>query len=992
MDRRKDQNDLRENAILGKRLPASKITPIGELTPELGNVVISGKVFWVERWFSRRGSVRLTFGVADADACVRCEVFFFDRDAAMAVSHALEECGRAAVAGEMGIGRDGEMCVQAHHIWRVPPESRQDTAEEKHIELHVHTCYSAMDALTKPKELIQRAAQWGMPAVAVTDHGGVQAFPELWRAGKEYGVKVIYGVEGYFVDDTDSSAQNAPIRHICLLAKNRQGLKNLYRIVSASHTRYYDRANRRPVMPKSLIQTHREGLLVGAACAEGELYQAILQGRPQAELERVVSFYDYLEIMPLTNSRFLVENGTVRDDEALREIDREIVALGKRLGKPVVATCDVHFLEPNEEAAEEAARRILLASGEALPTEHDLPLYFRTTEEVLAQFAYLGEKTCREVVIDGPRRIADRVEEFDLLPEEPCLPKLGNSKEELGRLVTEQLHRIYGEEPPLMVIQRVNAELNAIFRCGADGAYLAARKLVQGSLERGCPAGVLCGVGSSLVAYLSGITGIDPLPPHYVCPHCKHTEFITDSPYACGVDLPDWLCPVCGGAYRKSGFDIPMETFFGIPGEEKLPDIDLLFADEYRDRAVEQLRELFGKDRVLRAGSIGTVLCKRAHNMIKTYSDSHQMALSRMEKDRLAASLVGVKRATVCWPGGYIIIPEDVEIEDFCPVQWAGEDPGSGELATHFDFHAISASLLKLDLLEHGSVSMLHMLQNLTGVDPQTIPLDDPDTMSLFTSSDILGYADDPLLGPVGTVAVPEFGTDFVRGMLAETHPGSFSDLVRLCGFSHGTDTWRGNAQTLILDKGVSLSDTVSCREDIMLYLIRQGIEPTTAYQIMEAVRKGQVNRDGFQDGWVEEMQAHGVPDWYIESLAKISYLCHKAYAVSCAELAFRIAWFKVRHPLAFYAAYFTIRAKDLDPAVLCQGVAPVKDRLERVKSKRGTGILPIGVENAYITLDAVYEFYLRGYGFVPIEISGSGPLRFQIVDDRRLTLTTDPM
>lgn len=992
MDRRKDQDDLRENAILGERFPVSKFTSIGELAPDSGNVVISGEIFLVERWFSLRGSVLLTFGIADDDACVRCEVFFSSRAAATAVSRALKKHDRVTVKGDMGVGRDGEMCVKAHHIWRAPQDDRQDTAAEKHIELHVHTCYSAMDALTKPRELVQRAAQWGMPAVAVTDHGGVQAFPELWKAGKKYGVKIICGVEGYFVDDTDGTARDVPICHICLLAKNKQGLKNLYRIVSASHIRHYNRQKRLPMMPKRLVQTYREGLLVGSACAEGELYQAILQGRPQAELERVASFYDYLEIMPLTNSRFLVENGTVQDDEALQEINKRIAALGKSLGKPVAATCDVHFLEPHEEAAEEAARRILLASGEALPTEHDLPLYFRTTEEVLAEFAYLGEKTCREVVIDGPRRIADRVEEFDLLPEEPCLPKVENSKEELERLVTEQLRRLYGEEPPPVVAQRVSAELNAIFRCGADVAYLAARKLVQGSLEHGYPAGVQGGVGSSLVAYLSGITEIDPLPPHYVCPHCKHTEFIADGSHACGVDLPDRLCPVCGGEYRKDGFDIPMETFFGIPGEEKFPDIDLIFADEYRDRAVEQLREMFGKDRVLRAGSIGTLAHKRARDMVEAHTRSHQMALSKVEKARLATSLVDVKRATGCWPGGYIIISEDVETTDFCPVQWVGEDPDSGELATHFDYYAISASPLKLDLLVHGSVSMLHMLQDLTGVDPQAIPLDDPDTMSLFTSSDILGYTDDPLLGPVGTAAVPEFGTSFFRGMLAKTHPRSFSDLVRLCSFAHGTDVWLQNAHDLILNGTATLSETVSCRDDIMLYLIRQGVEPTTAYQIMEAVRKGKVNRDGFRDGWVEEMQAHGVPQWYIDSMAKIYYLFPKACAVSYAGMAFRIAWFKVHYPLAFYATYFTIRAKDLDPAVLCQGMASVKDRLERVKSKRNAGILPRAAEDAYITLDAVYEFYLRGYDFAPTDVSGSGPLRFQIVDDRRLTLTTDPV
>lgn len=987
MDKRKGQDDAYSGAILGKRLPVSQFTPIGALAPGLGTVVISGKVFLVERWVSLCGSVLLRFGVADADASVRCEVSFADRDAAMAVSHALEVYEYVAVAGEIETEHDGALWVKARHIWPAPRKERQDTAAEKRVELHAHTCYSAMDALIQPQELVRRAASWGMPAVAVTDHGGVQAFPELWRAGKEYGVKVIYGVEGYYVDDVDGSMEGKPLWHICLLAKNSQGLKNLYRIVSASHIQYYDKENHRPIMPKSLIQAHREGLLIGSACAQGELYQAVLQGRAQEALERAASFYDYFEIMPIGNRRCLVENGMVRDDEALREIDQRIVLLGKHLGKPVVATCDAHFLDPDEEAA----RRVLLASGEASSTERDLPLYFRTTEEVLAQFAYLGEKTCREVVIDGPRRIADQVEEVDPLPERPCLPTMENATEELESLVVEELRRVYGETPPACVTQRVEAELDGISRQGHAAIYLTAQKLTRRSLECGGPVGVRGGVGASLVAYLSGITEIDPLPPHYVCPHCKRAEFFADGSYACGADLPDKLCPVCGGAYRKTGFDIPMETFFGAPGEEKLPDIDLLLAAGRRDEAAARLRELFGEDRVLRAGTIRNVIHKSALEMVEAYLAQRQISATKMEKERLAASLVGVKRATGCWLGGYVILPRGVEVTDLCPVQWAGEDPDSGALAIHFDVHAIRDSFWKLDLSEHSAISMLGTLQALTGVDPRTIPLDDGDTMGLFTSSEALGYTGDPLLGPTGACALPEFGTSFARGLLADTQPKTFSGLARLCGFANGTGAWRDNAQRLVLDEGVSLSDTVSCRDDIMLYLVRQGVPPETAYAVMEAVRKGRVNRDGFQDGWVEAMQAHGVPDWYIESLAKISYLCHKAYAVSCAELAFRAAWFKLHHPLAFYVAFFAHRAKELDPAMLCQGMASVKDRLERAKSKRRVGLPSRAAEDAYMTLDALYEFYLRGYGFIPAELPDGHALRFEVADSTHLKITPVP-
>lgn len=854
---------------------------------------------------------------------------------------------------------------------------RQDRAAEKHIELHAHTCFSAMDALIKPKELVQRAAQWGMPAVAVTDHGGVHSFPELWKAGKEYGVKIIYGVEGYCVDDGDSSTADKPIRHICLLAKDRHGLKNLYRIISLSHLEHYHRF---PIMPKSLIDQNREGLMIGSACAEGELYQAILQGRSQEELERVAAWYDYLEIMPLSNNHFLVEGRAVQDEEALMEINRKIAALGQQLGKPVCATGDAHFLDPEEEIY----RRIILGSKGFDNADCPKPLYFHTTDEMLEEFSYLGKEKAFEVVVTNTNLIADQVETFDLLPESPCLPKLENSKEELKCLVVEALRRTYGEEPPALVSERVSAELNMVLDHDYDVIYLAAQKLVQGSLEHGYLVGTRGSAGSSLVAFLVGITEVNPLPPHYRCPKCKHADFDVDPRYGCGADLPDAVCPVCGAAYEKDGFNIPFETLLGLHGE-KVPDIDLNFSGEYQDKAIEHLKTLFGKDHVFRAGTIGTVAFKTAFGYVKRYLEKRGLKVNKAEEERLATGCTGVKRTTGQHPGGMVVIPQDCEIYDFCPVQHPADDPDSDIITTHFDYPSIQSNLLKLDLLGHDDPIMIRMLEDLTGINARVdIRLDDPDTMSLFTSSEKLGFTDDPILGPTGAVAIPEFNTHFARQILMATQPQDFSTLVRLSGFSHGTDVWLDNARGLILNDGISVSDVVGCRDDIMLYLIGQGMEPETAYQIMEAVRKGQVARDGFQKGWEEDMKAHNVPQWYIDSLAKIGYLFPKAHAATYMMMAFRIAWFKAHRPLAFYAAYFTIRAKAFDAIVMCQGIDQVKRRMQEIDDK---GKDASALEEAMlVTLEVCYEFYLRGFRFETIDLYRSDATKF-IMDEEKGTL-----
>ena len=965
-----------DRKIFGK-VSMKHVTPMSDLSLDLGTVLVAGDVFAVDhKELRRQKNVVVRFDVTDYTSSVRVSQFMRD-DEAKAIVKGVKVGQRLLIQGYLEMDRyDGDLVLRPTGIVCGEKNIRQDTMPQKRVELHLHTRMSAMDALIKPKELVQRAAQWGMPAVAVTDHGGAHSFPELWKAGKEYGVKIIYGVEGYCVDDGDSSTKGKPIRHICLLAKDRQGLKNLYRIISLSHLEHY---RRYPIMPKRLIDKNREGLMIGSACAEGELYQAILQGHSQEELERVAAWYDYLEIMPLSNHHPLAEGGAVRDEEASMEINRKIAALGQRLGKPVCATGDAHFLDPEEEIY----RHIILASKGFDDADRPNPLYFHTTDEMLEEFSYLGKEKAFEVVVTNTDLIADQVETFDLLPEGPCLPKLENSKEELKRLVVEALRRTYGEEPPALVSERVNAELNMILDHDYDVIYLAAQKLVQGSLEHGYLVGTRGSVGSSLVAFLAGVTEVNPLPSHYRCPKCKHADFDVVPQYGCGADLPDAVCPVCGTAYEKDGFNIPFETFLGLHGE-KVPDIDLNVSGEYQDKAIEHLERLFGKDHVFRAGTIGTVAFKTAFGYVKRYLEERGLKINKAEEERLANGCTGVKRTTGQHPGGMVVIPQDREIYDFCPVQRPADDVGTDIITTHFDYPSIQPSLLKLDLLGHDDPTMLKMLQDLTAVDPQTIPLDDPDTMSLFTSSEKLGFTDDPLLGPTGAVALPEFGSAFVRQMLEKTSPQHFSTLVRLSGFSHGIGAWLDNARNLILNDGVSVSDTVGCRDDILLYLEGQGMERTTAYEIMEAVRKGQVARDGFQKGWAEGMKAHNVPQWYMDSLAKISYLFPKAHAVAYVMMAYRIAWFKVHRPLAFYAAYFIIRAKAFDAIVMCQGIGQVKRRIQEIDDKgKDASALE---EDMLVTLEVCYEFYLRGFRFETIDLYRSDATKF-IVDEEKGTL-----
>ena len=1155
--------------IMGREIKGHPM-PMSELNPKAGNVVVEGKVFKCEfRELRQPGMWLALIEMTDYEGSVIVRKRMLEKDVAP-LRDRVSTGMWLRVAGTMELTYDGhDMQLNPRDVTEITHEPRMDTAEVKRVELHLHTRMSNMDALTDTGSVVKLAAKWGMPAIAITDHGVAQSFPDAWHAG-EGKIKILYGCEGYFVNNIDDRiaihghqdigfsdeivcfdiettglkvtqeaiteigavrlrngeivetfqtfvdperrltpeiigltgitdemlrgapklkdaltaflafAGDAPLaahnaefdisfiragcrkcsipfeptyidtlilaqnllpglgkykldivadhlqlpqfnhhrasddavpvaqmltkffpmleergvtrlqqinnemlklrplgsksnrfpKHIILLAKNKAGLKNLYQLISLSNLKYFKRV---PIIPKSELIAHREGLIIGSACEAGELFRAVADHKDWEELKRIASFYDYLEIQPICNNRFMLREGAARSEEELRDFNRTIVRLGEELGKRVVATGDVHFQEPEDEVY----RHILLASKKFPDANAPLPIYFRTTDEMLREFEYLGKEKAYEVVVTNTRAIADQIENIELLPKGKLFPpRLENSREDLNRLVWDKVHELYGDEPPKLIKDRLDIELGGILG-KYDVVYMSAQKLVQRSLECGYLVGSRGSVGSSLVAYMSGITEVNSLPPHYRCPKCRHSEFITDGSYGCGADMPDKNCPECGTKYVKDGFDIPFETFLGFGGG-KVPDIDLNFSGEYQARAHRHAIEMFGETQVFRAGTIGTLAEKTAFGFVKKYLEENGIQSGAAEIDRLTAGCVGVRRTTGQHPGGLVVVPDDLEIEDFCPVQHPADAEDSDTIPTHFEYHCMEDNLLKLDMLGHDDPTMIRMLEDLTGVNARTIPLDDPDTMSIFTSSKVLGFENDDLLGPTGAVAIPEFNTRFTRQMLIDTQPKDFNTLVRLSGFSHGTDVWLGNARELIVSGTASVLETVGCRDDIMLYLISMGLDPKMSFKIMEAVRKGKVKKGGFQDGWVEAMQEHDVPEWYIESLAKIGYLFPKAHAVAYVMMAFRIAWFKVHEPLAFYATFFTVRAKAFDAEYCCAGLDAVKRKIREIENNKDASAVE---QDLMTTLEVCYEFYRRGFHFDTIDIYRSDATKFTVTE-----------
>jgi len=767
-------------------------------------------------------------------------------------------------------------------------------------------------------------------------------------------------------------ADSIHAQHIILIAKNQMGLRNLYHLISDSNLKFY---KKKPRIFKSQLMKLREGLIIGSACEANELFQAVVFGKDERELERIASFYDYLEIQPVSNNRFMLEKGLAQSQDDLREYNKTIVRIADALGKMVVATGDVHFMNPEDEIY----RHILLATKGFDDADKPNPLYFRTTTEMLEEFSYLGKERAKEVVITNPNLIADMCESVRPVPHNLFAPSIENSVEDLKSLVYGKMHRLYGENPPELITKRVETELNDIINCHYDVIYMSAQRLVQNSLENGYLVGSRGSVGSSIVAFMSGITEVNSFPPHYRCPNpaCKHTILDVPAEYNCGADLPDMLCPMCGTQLEKDGFNIPFETFLGFGGD-KVPDIDLNFSGEYQAEAHKYCISMFGDSHVFRAGTVGTVAEKTAFGYVKKYLSERGKTASKAEESRLASGCVGVRRTTGQHPGGLVVIPQENEIWDFCPVQHPADDPHSDQITTHFEYHSMEENLLKLDMLGHDDPTMIRMMEDMTGVDAKTIPLDDKGTMSIFTSSKILGYEDDKLLGPTGAVGVPEFNTRFTRGVLLDTKPTKFDFLVRICGYTHGTDVWLGNAKDLIVSGTAKVDQTIGARDDIMLYLIACGLPEKRAFKIMESVRKGK----GLPAGAEEEMVAAGVPDWYIGSCKKIKYLFPKAHAVAYCMMAFRIAWFKVYHPLAFYSAYFYRRSQKggFDAALMTGGLEMVKANIKAIDDNEDATAKD---EDLLTTLEVVYEFYIRGFEFLPIDIYKSDATKFMLEDGK---------
>ena len=1159
--------------LLGRPVKGKPI-PMRDASPEQKTVVVSGQVFAVQtREVQRLGATVLQFDMTDGTGSVRVSKFI-PKEEDQSFAKKISQGMYLTVSGAMRFNAySKEVELEPRHIQIAEaPSPRRDNAPVKRVELHLHTQMSSMDGLTDPAGAVKRAAWWGMPAVAITDHGVAQAFPAASKAAKD--IKVIFGMEGYYVNDIDEGiavrgpgdraldgdyvafdiettglsdendriteigavrfekgvpgerfqtyvnpgipipediqrltgiterdvfdapdeagavgafldfagqlplcAHNADFdvgfigaaaermgrrfdpltidtlalaqallpdlkkfkldivsdrlglpgfnhhrasddalvcgrilgkflpmlteqgverigqvnglcmelrrkagrhprtRHISLLVKNREGLKNLYKLISKSHLEHFRKV---PIIPKSLLMAHREGLIVGSACEAGEFYQAVARHRGRAELKRIGAFYDYFEIMPIANNAFMLDSGMVRSEEELRQFNRRVLSIADELGKPVCATGDVHFLDPEDEIF----RHILLNAKGFSDADRDLPIYFRTTEEMLEEFAYLGPERAYEVVVTNTNRVADMVEgQVELLPEHRLYPPvIENSAEQLKDLVYGRLKELYGEHPEQVILDRVEKEMNTILSRHFDVIYMSAQKLVADSLAHGYLVGSRGSVGSSLVAYLAGITEVNSLPAHYLCPRCYHTDFDAGKGYGCGADMPDKVCPVCGADMRKEGFDIPFATFLGIKGD-KVPDIDLNFSGEYQAQAHAYTKTLFGEDHVFKAGTVGTIAEKTAYGHVKRYAEEKGLTFNQAEMNRLAQGLVGVKRTTGQHPGGLVIIPQNMDVTEFCPVQHPADDPDAGVVTTHLEYHFMEDYLLKLDELGHDNPTMINMLERLTDTDAKTIRLDDPQTMSLFSSPKALGLPDDdPIIGQTGSIGIPEFGTGFTRQMLVDTKPDKFDMLVRLSGYSHGTGVWLGNAQDLIKE-GKSVSDTIGCRDDIMNYLMSKGIDDNTAFKAMENVRK---KNKQLTDEQVAIMKEHGVPQWYIDSCHKIEYLFPKAHAVAYVLMAFRIAWYKVHQPLAFYSALFYRRSqKDgFDAEMMMGGAGKVRAKIKEINANPNATAKE---QDLVTTLEMVYEFYMRGFDFAPIDLYESSAFTFDPVGKDRL-------
>ncbi len=953
-------------------------TPIMEVNSTMNDLIIEGDIFSVEmKEFPNVWIV--TFNVVDSTNGIKVKVFFKDHDNMATFLDRMKTTKRIKLKGKAvydNYDRDIQFSPQSM-CTVTSGTKRTENRSDSRVELHLHTKMSDKDALVAVPDLMDVIKEWGHPAVAITDHGVLQAFPEAQYLAAEKGVKIIYGVEAYLIDNAESDTRY----HIIILAKNTVGLRNLYKLVSLSHLKYF---KRRPRIPRSVIEEHREGLIIGSACEAGELIRAIVRGESKERLLDIASFYDYLEIQPIGNNQFLIHSGKVPDEESLYDINRTVVDLGDALQIPVVATCDVHFLTPEDKIYREI---MMTASG--FKDAHLQPdLYLRTTDEMLEEFAYLGEDKAYEVVVTNSRKINDEIETLKPIPNGTYAPKIEGADKALKEMCIRKAESIYGTPLPDVVNDRLEYEMKSIIGHGFGVLYYIAHKLVKKSLDDGYLVGSRGSVGSSFVATMADITEVNPLPPHYVCPACHYNEFFLNGEYAGGFDLPSKKCPSCGKDLHTDGHDIPFAIFMGFDGD-KVPDIDLNFSGDYQPRAHKYTEELFGRDNVFRAGTIGTIAEKTAFGYVKKYAEVKGLNCRNSYYEALATGLLKVKVTTGQHPGGIMVCPRDMDVHHFTPVQYPANKRDSGIITTHFDYHSIEGRMTKLDILGHDDPTIIRMLEDLTGINAQSVPFDDPNTLSLFTSPKALGLEPSDLQGDtVGTLAVPEFGTQFVRKMLEDSKPTTFSELVRISGFSHGTKVWLDNAQELIREGTCKINEAISTRDDIMTYLRDRNVEPIVAFSIMENVRKGKGIESKNKQGepttnYVEVLKNHNIPEWFIDSCLKISYLFPKAHAVAYVMMAFRIAWFKINYPQAFYAAYFSIRAKAFDCAIMVPGIDTQLAEYKRLKAQEDS-LSPMD-ENMLATLEVAMEMTARGYSFLPVHIEQSDALQFKIVGDQLL-------
>lgn len=978
-------------------LVKGKPKPIKECLPEDGEVVVWGDVFSLETRESKDGRYSIiNFNITDYTSSYPVKVFGEKKKCEDLVEN-LKDGKTVLVRGS--INMDTYMhtyLINARAVTEIEKIEKQDNAPEKRVELHLHTNMSAMDGMTSAKELVSRAIAWGHKAIAITDHGVVQAFPEACNTAAKAGIKIIYGMEGYLVDDdafyddydfgVDDEIPAEYIEkvraektyHIIIIAKNTQGLKNLYKLITDSNLKFF---KRRPRIPRHRLMQFREGLIIGSACEAGELYRAIVDQKSDEDILRIASFYDYLEIQPNGNNAFMLRSQDERYErfktvEDLENVDRQIIHIADKLGKMVVATCDVHFIDPGNAVF----REILMTSMGFSDASQQAPLYFRTTEEMLAEFAYLGEETAKEVVITNPNKIADLCESgMTPFPRGTFPPSLEGADEDLTRICWERTKKDYGDPVPENVAKRLEKELKSIISNGFGVLYMIAQKLVQNSEEHGYYVGSRGSVGSSFVAHAAGISEVNPLPPHYICKKCKHSEFFMDGSVGSGYDLPPKDCPNCGIPMHRDGHDIPFETFLGFKGD-KQPDIDLNFSGEYQFYAHRYTEELFGIDHTFKAGTIGTIADKTAYGFVKKWLEVKGITVNRAEEDRLTKGCTGVKRTTGQHPGGMVVVPASNDAEDFTPIQHPADDVSGGLRTTHFDFHSLHDTILKLDNLGHDVPTLYRHLEDSTGINVFDVDICDPKLYELLTSPEPLGVTAEEIGCETGTLSLPELGTPFVRGMLMEAKPKNFSDMLQISGLSHGTDVWLGNAQELIKNGTCTISEVIGTRDNIMVYLMHKGLEPDMAFKIMEIVRKGNATKL-LTEAHIKAMKEHNVPDWYIDSCMKIKYMFPKAHAAAYVSAAMRLAWYKVYKPTEYYATYMTVRGEDLDTVAIMEGRGAVKQLMNSILNKGHEATAK--EENMYVAMQVVNEMMARGVEFLPIDLYKSHATVYKLEDGK---------